>query len=368
MNDRNRNRMGRWLAAMVAVLVLLAACGTTAEPPIPTREPAPTFTPTPEGQAPAVDPAVEAAAATAAAQAAAPAEEPANEVPNTEQPAAQEPAATQPPAEEAAPTEAPTAAPTPTVAQTAEVLINTTMNIRGGPGTNYNIIGAADQGQRYPVTGRNNDGTWWQIDFNGQPGWVFGELVIAQNVQAVAVAPNIPAPPPTNTPAPVPPTNTPAPPPPEQPAEEPPAEEPPADQPPAEQPPANNDSFPYILGEGTANCAPNAGNTYFSGFVRDSNNNLLNGVCVHIAFYGPRGTKCSGCDGVGDGIWGFSPFGGPAPAGTPIEIFVVPCEGEMPMGGQTEASGFGNLTPQSPKWTRVINESEQCTGITFYRR
>jgi uncharacterized surface protein with fasciclin (FAS1) repeats len=127
------------------------------------------------------------------------------------------------------------------------------------------------------------------------------------------------------------------------------------------------DEFPFILGT-TETCMPNAGNTYFSGFVRDSNNNLMNDVCVHIEFYGPRGTKCSGCDGVGDGIWGFSPFGGPAPAGLPIEIYVVPCSGNMPIGGQTEQSGFGDLTPQSPKWTHVLNGSEQCTGITFYEK
>jgi uncharacterized protein YraI len=237
------------------------------------------------------------------------------------------------------------------------------MNVRGGPGTNYNIIGAANQGDRYPVTGKNNDGTWWQINFNGQAGWVFAELVTAQNAQAVAVAPDIPAPPPTPIPQPTPvPQPTQAP-------EQPPAEQPPAEEPPAqEQPPANNDSFPFTLGS-TESCAPNEGNTYFSGFVRDSNNNLMNGVCIHVAFYGPRTTKCSGCNGVGDGIWGFNPFGGPAPAGTPVEIFVVPCPaGEMPFGGQTEQSGFGDLTPQSPKWTRTIQASEQCTGITFYKK
>jgi uncharacterized protein YraI len=232
------------------------------------------------------------------------------------------------------------------------------MNVRGGPGTNYNIIGAANPGERYPVTGKNNDGSWWQINYNGQPGWVFGELVTAQNVQAVAVAPNIPAPPPTNTPAPVPPTSVPEP------------TQPPADQPseqPTAAPPPPADNFPFTLGN-TETCAPNAGTTYFSGYVRDANNNLMNGVCVHIAFYGPRGTKCSGCDGVGDGIWSFSPFGGPAKGGEPIEIYVVPCSGEMPMGGQTQQSGFGDLTPQSPKWTHVVNGSEQCTGITFYKK
>lgn len=346
MNYRNRFSVARWLGAFV-VVSMLTACSAAAEPPIPTREPAPTFTPTTEIQAPGsnVDPAVAAAAATAAAQAAA-----------TQAAPAEQPTAT-PEQAAAAPTEAPTVAPTDTPVQAAEVVINSQINVRGGPGTNYNVIGAANAGERFPVTGKNNDGTWWQINYNGQQGWVFGELVTAQNVQAVAIAPNIPAPPPTNTPAPVPPTPVPQP-------TQPPA---PAEQPTAAPAPAN-DSFPFTLGA-TEQCAPNAGNTYFNGFVRDANNNLMNGVCVHIAFYGPRTTKCSGCNGVGDGIWGFNPFGGPAPAGTPVEIFIVPCPSqEMPFGGQTEQSGFGDLTPQSPKWTRVIGSSEQCTGITFYKK
>jgi hypothetical protein len=347
MNYRIRSSVARWLGLLL-ITSIVAACGTPAEPPAPTREPAPTFTPTAEIQAPGsnVDPAVAAAAATAAAAAAT----------ATQAAPAEQPTAT--PEQAAAPTEAPTVAPTPTTAASAEVVINSQINVRGGPGTNYNIVGAANAGERYPVTGKNNDGTWWQINFNGQQGWVFGELVTAQNVQAVAVAPNIPAPPPTNTPAPVPPTPVP------QPTTAPP---PAAEQPTAAPPPANNDNFPFILGENVS-CAPNAGNTYFSGFIRRSDNSLMNGVCVHIAFYGPRTTKCSGCDGVGDGIWGFNPFGGPAPAGTTVEIFVVPCSGNMPFGGQTEQSGFGDLTPQSPKWTRTIQASEQCTGITFYQK
>lgn len=345
MNYRIRAQATRWLGALIAASILVA-CGSSAEPAIPTREPAPTFTPTTEIQAPGVDPAVAAAAATAAAQAAATQAPPVAEAPTTA------------PVEQAAPTEAPTVAPTPTVAQNAEAVASSQINVRGGPGTNYNIVGAANAGDRFPITGKNNDGTWWQINYNGQPGWVFGELVTVANVQAVAVAPNIPAPPPTNTPAPVPPTPVPQP------------TQPPAAQPtaaPAPQP--ANDNYPFTVIASTAKCAPNAGNSYFSGFVRDQNNNLMNGVCVHIAFYQPRVTKCSGCNGVGDGIWGFSPFGGPAKGGEPIEIFIVPCPStEMPFGGQTEQSGFGDLTPQSPKWTHTMNGSEQCTDITFYKK
>jgi len=71
---------------------------------------------------------------------------------------------------------------------------------------------------------------------------------------------------------------------------------------------------------------------------------------------------------VGNGNWGFSPFGGPAPKGTPVEIFVVPCPNEpLPPGGQTVQTGFGDLTPLSDKWTMTINDSVQCTGITFYK-
>jgi len=332
------------------VVLMVAACASSAEPPIPTRAPAPTFTATAEIQAPGagVDPAVAAAAATAQAEALA----------TQAAAAAQPPAATQPPAEEAAPTAAPTVAPTPTVASAADAVPNSQINVRSGPGTNYNIVGAANPGEHFPITGKNNDGTWWQINYNGQKGWVFGELVTTQNVQQVAIAPDIPAPPPTAIPQP-----TPVP----QPTQPPAAAQPQPTAPPAAPAAPSNDSFPFSLGT-SESCAPNAGTAYFQGFVRDSNNNLMNGVCVHIAFYGDRGTKCSGCDGVGDGIWGFSPFGGPSKGGEPIEIWVVPCSGPMPLGGQTVQSGFSDLSQQSPKWTHIMNGSEQCTGITFYKK
>jgi hypothetical protein len=128
-----------------------------------------------------------------------------------------------------------------------------------------------------------------------------------------------------------------------------------------EAPPA----YPYRLIPESVTCAPNAGVSYYNGVVRDRAGNLQNGVCVHIAFYGPRQTKCSGCGGVGDGNWGFAPFGGwPAPANTPVEIFIVACPPDMPPGGQN--SDFGDLTPLSDKWLyTTTSTSMQCTGITF---
>lgn len=337
-NQFRLNRIGLMLLALW-LSILAAGCGAVAPQatPLPTRTPLPTFTPTPEGGVIAQPPA-------------------------PAQPSGQE--QTQPPAQEGqpaapeqpvAPTDTPTPEPTPTP-QVAQLVLNDNVNIRSGPGTNYNLLGTERPGSTYRVTGRSPDGAWWRIDYNGREGWVFGQLATVTGAESVAVAQNIPP-----TPVPPTPTNTPVPAP--APAEPAPAEPAPAE--PQQPAPPSGDNYPFILGN-TERCDPNPGQTYFSGYVRDTNNNPVNGVCVHIWFYEPRTTKCSGCDGVGDGVWGFSPFGGPAPRGTTVEIFVVQCPGPLPPGGLS--SNFGDLTPQSPKWVRTINESEQCTGITFYKR
>lgn len=80
-------------------------------------------------------------------------------------------------------------------------VVGDTVNVRGGPGTNYSRIGAASQGQVFRITGRNPDRSWWQIAFQAGTGWINAG---AQFVQAqgdlsqvqVAVAP----PPPTTGP------------------------------------------------------------------------------------------------------------------------------------------------------------------------
>lgn len=339
------------------LMLLLAACGADPVAIPPTRTPAPTFTPTAEGGAPVADPA---AAATAQAlqqggQQPAPSDQAAATLPADPNAAPTSTSVFTAPVTDTAAAAATPAPPVATVAPTvaaAQVTTIDVVNVRGGPGTTYNLIGATTAGQTFPVTGKNAAGDWWQITFNGAAGWVYGPLVTPTGTEGVQVAQNIP---PAPTAAPVPPTATPAP----QPTAPPAAA---ATAAPAPAPVANT---PFILGN-TENCSPNAGQTYFSGVVRDSANNLINGVCILMYFYEPRTIKCSGCDGVGDGNWGFSPFGGPAPSGTAVEIYVVGCPGTLPMGGIS--SGFGDLTPQSPKWTHTVGESEQCTGITFYKK
>ena len=73
------------------------------------------------------------------------------------------------------PTTAPTATPTPPPAFQIIVLKNA--NVRAGPGTNEPRIGRAEAGDRYVVTGRNGDSTWWRILYNGKTGWIWHELV-----------------------------------------------------------------------------------------------------------------------------------------------------------------------------------------------
>ena len=83
------------------------------------------------------------------------------------------------------------AADTPTPEEPAVIVIGE-MNIRNDAGTEYDIIGSATAGQEFAVTGKNQEGDWWQIDFEGQTGWIYAPFVVAsgtENVPVVAAAP-----------------------------------------------------------------------------------------------------------------------------------------------------------------------------------
>ena len=102
-----------------------------------------------------------------------------------EAPAAQE-AAAQPPVEAAA------AAPEYAHVRAAQVV-----NLRGGPGTNFPVLGQLNAGATYKILGKNEPGNWWQVEMSdGKPAWVIGELVATGgDVNAVALAQDIPQPP-----------------------------------------------------------------------------------------------------------------------------------------------------------------------------
>ncbi|HAJ38561.1 MAG TPA: hypothetical protein DCL15_23075, partial [Chloroflexi bacterium] len=80
------------------------------------------------------------------------------------------------------------------------MVLNDVVNIRSGPGTTYSLLGSEQQGSTFRITGKNPEGTWWQIDYKGSPGWVFGQIVAVTGGEGVAVAENI-APAPTAAPA-----------------------------------------------------------------------------------------------------------------------------------------------------------------------
>ena len=66
--------------------------------------------------------------------------------------------------------------------------INTRINVREGPGTNYAVLGSAPPGERFVITGKSpGAGDWWQIDIGDRTGWVYGPLVTATNAQSVQV-------------------------------------------------------------------------------------------------------------------------------------------------------------------------------------
>ncbi len=174
--------------SLFMIAILLSGCsllfgGRSSEgdptPEVEDRAVVPTFTPTPElppteipaptAEAPAV---VE--IAPTEAEVAAPAEESA-------------------PEEAAAPAEEPTE-PAPSPTPVPKVVVSAAAaNVRTGPGTEYGLAGAVNQGQAFDVVGKNADGTWWQFCcVNGQQAWVFGELVSVENADGVTVAQDIP--------------------------------------------------------------------------------------------------------------------------------------------------------------------------------
>lgn len=89
----------------------------------------------------------------------------------------------------------PTPVPTPTP-EFAGLSSGQVVNVRQGPSTAYPVIGQIQPGQFYRITGENEAKDWWQIELNGDKGWVIGELVnTSGDLGSVAVITDIPKPP-----------------------------------------------------------------------------------------------------------------------------------------------------------------------------
>lgn len=113
-----------------------------------------------------------------------------------------EPTATNTPV--ATPTPAPTDTPTPEPAPLVRLPADndSTLNVRSGPGTAYPVVAQFTAGQEAVVTGRNEEGSWWQISLADETnpaavGWLLAELVTLTGEAAeiaVAEAPPLPTP------------------------------------------------------------------------------------------------------------------------------------------------------------------------------
>lgn len=94
-------------------------------------------------------------------------------------------------------TATPEAAPATEEAATdtkATATLNQDLNVRGGPGTNYPIVVALPGGTTVDIIGKNADGSWWYIAFNGNTGWVSAPFTTSSNTEGVAIvdAPPVP--------------------------------------------------------------------------------------------------------------------------------------------------------------------------------
>jgi len=82
------------------------------------------------------------------------------------------------------------------------------LNLRAGPGTNYQVIASLPGGVQLSVAGRNDGGDWLLVEYNSRSGWVSARFVGG----APDDLPAMPTPPPpTTTPTHLPPTTTPEP-------------------------------------------------------------------------------------------------------------------------------------------------------------
>lgn len=172
-----------------------------------------------------------------------------------------------------------------------------TVNIRSGPGTNYQVIGALNANTPVKIMGRNQDTSWWQIEItDGSIGWVASSVVSASNSDSVAV---VEAPPPPVAPAAV-------------------AAQPAAAAPPAPEKPKYQYEPTGWYDDG------NAGLTRFLGDIKDVNGNPVNGVFVQA--------KCGNFSAISfpSGPVGWGPFreGHDWPAGfydLTVDTKPVPC-------------------------------------------
>lgn len=111
---------------------------------------------------------------------------------------------------QAAPTAEDTPTPEPVDTRPMVFASEGAVNLRSGPGTNYDKVGAMQNGQSLEIVGRNDDSSWWQASTVNGFVWVAASVTSSENTDVSIPVVDAPPPPVTPTPA-APPTATPVP-------------------------------------------------------------------------------------------------------------------------------------------------------------
>jgi hypothetical protein len=92
-------------------------------------------------------------------------------------------------------------APTATPAGVVATVLSNVLNVRTGPGTQYERIGQLRQNEQVQVVGANVDGTWLVIIFRQQQAWISSDPTLVDVFGDLRTVPIV-TPPPTPTPPP----------------------------------------------------------------------------------------------------------------------------------------------------------------------
>ncbi len=77
----------------------------------------------------------------------------------------------------------------PAFAQSSEAIAATDLNIRSGPGPQYEVLGVIPGGASAAVEGCLSEASWCKVDFDGTAGWSSSDyLAVAVDEQAVALS------------------------------------------------------------------------------------------------------------------------------------------------------------------------------------
>ncbi len=86
------------------------------------------------------------------------------------------------------PVDVATPAPTPTRQPTTATVTVLNLHVRGGPGTDYVVLGQVHTGDTFVVTGKTPSGSWLQIVYDDAPGWIYAEFVTTSGTLDVVPA------------------------------------------------------------------------------------------------------------------------------------------------------------------------------------